>query len=131
MKQLDKNVIPFPYFGAGYGHYYEWAKVNVRFVTKPDNEQKEKIIKQLSEYSGYMNFGEADSNNTDGINGDYIFKPNSINQYYLSSILDLASKNKIAAFLIIAPMNQASFNSYHNSKYDTTVHLYLKTLQDK
>lgn len=93
--------------------------------------KKGKIIQQLHDYLGYMNFGEADSNNTDGINGEYIFNPKPINQYYLSLIMELASKNKITAFLIIPPMNQASFNSYNRSKYDSTLNQYLKTVQNK
>ena len=36
---------PFPFFGAGYGHYYEWAEVCIRFINKPTNEQLKQIIK--------------------------------------------------------------------------------------
>ncbi|MDJ1466808.1 WGR domain-containing protein [Xanthocytophaga flava] len=35
---------PFPFFGAGYGRYFEWAEILVRFVTQPTYEQIEKII---------------------------------------------------------------------------------------
>ena len=92
---------------------------------------KEKVLKQLSEYSGYMNFGEADSNNTNGINKDYHFKARPISQYYLSLIMDIASKNKITVLLIIPPMNQSSFNYYSKSAYESTVNVYLQKLQNK
>lgn len=41
----NNQTFPFPFIGAGYGNYYEWAEVNVRFVTRPNNDQMEKIIK--------------------------------------------------------------------------------------
>lgn len=96
-----------------------------------DNTNRKRILTQLSDYHGYMNFGDADSNNVDNINGDYIFNPKPINQYYLDQILKLASEKKIAVFLIIAPMNQASFTSYSGSKFEASVNQYFKTLQTK
>ena len=95
------------------------------------NVHRKKIINQLSEYLGCMNFGEADSNNTDGINGDYKFTARPITQHYFNLIMNLASENKIATYLIIAPMNQASFNTYHKSKYETSVNEFLERLQNK
>ena len=35
---------PFPFFGAGYGRYYEWAEVCIRFINKPNYEQLKQII---------------------------------------------------------------------------------------
>jgi hypothetical protein len=45
--------------------------------------------------------------------------------------MDLAAEKKITTFLMIAPMNQASYNTYNKSAYDTTVNQYLKTVQNK
>lgn len=92
---------------------------------------KGKIIKQLHENLGNLNFGDADSNNTDGINGDYEFEPRPVSQHYLNLIMNLAAEKKITTFLMIAPMNQASFNTYNKSTYDTTVNQYLETVQKK
>jgi predicted DNA-binding WGR domain protein/tetratricopeptide (TPR) repeat protein len=39
------QTFPFPFFGAGYGHYYEWAEVEVRFVLPPSPAQTEQIIR--------------------------------------------------------------------------------------
>ncbi|WP_205513538.1 hypothetical protein [Longitalea arenae] len=91
--------------------------------------KKEKIIKQLRDHRGYMNFGEADSNNTDGVNPDYHYNPKPINQYYLNLLMDLAAEKKITVFLAIAPMNQASFASYTNSKLESSVNAYFEKLQ--
>jgi hypothetical protein len=93
--------------------------------------QKRKIFKQLTDYRGYMNFGEADSNNTEGVKGDYYFKPPPISQYYLDLIMDLVEKKKIAAYLVIAPMNQTSFKTYDKSVFQSSVNQYMKTLQSK
>ncbi|OQP64155.1 hypothetical protein A3860_22380 [Niastella vici] len=97
-----------------------WADVNVA---------KQKVIKQLTDYRGYMNFGEADSNNTDGINGDFEFYLPSISKHYFDQLMDVAAKNKIAVYLMVAPINQASFMSYNKSPFQTTVDKYMKTLQ--
>jgi hypothetical protein len=95
------------------------------------DNQKAEIIKQLSDYRGYMNFGNADSNNTDGINGKYNFTLPPISTYYLNLIMDIVTKNKIAAWLVIAPMNQTSFLSYDRSAFQSSVNKYMKTLQSK
>jgi hypothetical protein len=96
-----------------------------------NNSKKKKIISQLSDYRGYMNFGDADSNNVDNINGDYIFNPKPINQYYLNQIMKLAAEKKITVVLVVAPMNQASFTSYSGSTFEVSVNQYFKTLQTK
>jgi hypothetical protein len=86
-----------------------------------NNIQKGEIIKQLSDYRGYMNFGKADSNNTDGVNGKHNFNLPPISTYYLDLIMDIVTKNKIAAWLMIAPMNQTSFVSYDKSAFQSSV----------
>jgi hypothetical protein len=95
------------------------------------DQKKEKIITQLRDYHGYMNFGDADSNNADGVNPDYHFNPKPINQYYLDQLMALATEKKITVFLAIAPMNQASYTSYRNSKQESSVNAYFKKLQQK
>lgn len=95
------------------------------------NPKKEKIIRQLSDFRGHMNFGEADSNNTNGVNPDYHFNPKPINQYYLDLLMKVASEKKITVFLAIAPMNQASYTSYSKSKFESSVNEYLIKLQKK
>ncbi|WP_207511094.1 hypothetical protein [Longitalea luteola] len=95
------------------------------------NPKKEKILKQLSDYRGYMNFGDADSNNTDGVNPDYHFNPKQISQHYLDLLMKLAAEKKLTVILAIAPMNQASFSSYCNSKLESTANAYFKNLQKK
>lgn len=95
------------------------------------NVQKGEIIKQLSDYRGHMNFGQADSNNTDGVNGKYNFSLPPISKYYLDQIMDIVKKNKIAAWFVIAPMNQTSFMSYDKSVFQSSVNQYMKTLQSQ
>jgi hypothetical protein len=96
-----------------------------------DNANRKQILTQLSDYRGYMNFGNADSNNVDNVNGDYIFNPKPINQYFLGQIMQLAAEKKTAVFLVIAPMNQTSFTSYSGSKFEASVNQYFETLQTK
>lgn len=93
--------------------------------------QKKKIIARLSNDLGHMNFGEADSNNTDNINGESIFNPKPISQYYLDRLMQLASQKRITVFLVPAPMNQSSFASYSGSKFEASVNEYFKSLQTK
>jgi hypothetical protein len=90
--------------------------------------QKEGIIKQLHDYRGYMNFGEADSNNTDGVNGAYAFTLPPISKYYFDEIMKLVTKNKIAAYLEFAPINQTSFLSYNKSAFQSSVEKSMKAL---
>jgi hypothetical protein len=92
---------------------------------------KQKVITQLSEYRGYTNFGIADSNNTDNINASLRFAPGQINQYYLDQIMQLAAEHDIAVYLINPPMNQASFNTYNKSVYESTVNGFLEGLPKK
>jgi hypothetical protein len=92
---------------------------------------KQKVITQLSDYRGYTNFGVADSNNTDKINGDLRFAPGQINQHYLDLMMQLAAKHDIAVFLINPPMNQASFKTYSKSVYESTVNQFLHGLPKK
>jgi hypothetical protein len=101
---------------------------NTQAVT---NVQRGEIIKQLTDYRGYMNFGHADSNNTDGVNGKYDFSLPPISKYYLDLIMDIVTKNKIAAYVMIAPMNQTSFKSYDKSAFQSSVNKYMKTLQSQ
>jgi hypothetical protein len=95
------------------------------------NVQKQRVIKQLNDYRGYMNFGEADSNNTEGVKADYNFNPPAISKYYLDLIMDIVKKNKIAAYFIIAPMNEASFMTYNKSTFQSSVNEYMKSLRSK
>lgn len=53
INQLKKDLLsagytekhpPFPFFGAGYGHYYEWAEIIIRFKRIPTDEEKTEII---------------------------------------------------------------------------------------
>jgi len=92
---------------------------------------KQKVITQLTNYRGYTNFGNADSNNTDKINADLRFVPGAINQHYLGRIMQLAAGHAIAVYLINPPMNQASFNTYNRSVYDSTVSSFLEGLPQK
>jgi hypothetical protein len=92
---------------------------------------KQKVITQLTNYRGYTNFGNADSNNTDKINADLRFVPGAINQHYLGLIMQLAAARNITVYLINPPMNQASFNTYNKSVYDSTVSRFLEGLPKK
>jgi len=93
--------------------------------------QKQGVFKQLNDYRGYMNFGEADSNNTDGVNGEYKFYLPPISKHYLDLIMDLVTKNKIAAYFVIAPINQTSFITYNKSTFQVSVDQQMKTLGSK
>jgi hypothetical protein len=93
--------------------------------------EKQKVITQLSEYRGYTNFGVADSNNTDIINASLRFEPGLINQHYLDQIMQLAAGHNIAVYLINPPKNQASFNTYNKSVYESTINQFLEGLQKK
>lgn len=101
------------------------------FFSKTTEIQKQKVLTQLSDYRGSTNFGMADSSNTDVINPKLRFEPGQINQYYLDKIMTLAAEHGIAVFLINPPMNQASYKTYDNSVYETTVDQYLEGLQKK
>jgi hypothetical protein len=90
---------------------------------------KQRVIKQLTDYRGYMNFGEADSNNTEGVKAYHNFNPPPISKHYLDLILDIATKNKIAIYLIVAPMNQTSFMTYDKSAFQSSVNAYMKKLK--
>jgi hypothetical protein len=128
--QFDRKLkllhFPFSYretFIDGLNSYY--------FPQHDINVDKKKILNELSENLGCMHFGEADSNNTDGINGDYAFSARPITQHYFNLIMDLATEHKIATWLFVAPMNQASFNTYNKSKYEASVNQFLERLQNK
>jgi hypothetical protein len=95
------------------------------------NRQKQRVVKQLTDYRGYMNFGEADSNNTEGVKGYHYFNPPPISKHYLDQIMDLVAKNKIAAYLVVAPMNHTSFITYDKSTFQSSVAKYMKTLQSE
>jgi hypothetical protein len=45
--------------------------------------------------------------------------------------MDIVTKNKIAAYVMIAPMNQTSFMSYDKSAFQSSVNKYMKTLQSQ
>ena len=92
---------------------------------------KQKVLTQLSEYRGYTNFGVADSNNTNNIDGRLTFEPGRINQYYLDQIMRLAAEHEIAVYLVNPPMNQTSFTSYNRSVYETTINQFLEGVQKK
>lgn len=47
MKTTDNY--PFPFFGAGLAHYYEWAIIALRFVNEPTKEQQQKITELAPE----------------------------------------------------------------------------------
>jgi len=93
------------------------------------NIARQSVIKQLTDYRGYMNFGEADSNNTDGVNGDFEFDLPPISKHYFDLLMQLAAKNKIAVYLMAAPINHTSFMTYDKSPFQTSVTRYMKTLQ--
>ena len=93
--------------------------------------EKQRTITQLRESHGYINFGNVDSNNTDIIDANLRFEPGQINQHYLDRIMHLAAEHNIAVFFINPPMNQASFNTYNNSVYESTINQYLEGLQKK
>jgi hypothetical protein len=43
------SEIPFPFFGAGFAAYYEWAEIQIRFQNIPGDSQIQKIIKSAPE----------------------------------------------------------------------------------
>lgn len=92
---------------------------------------KQKTITQFNQHRGYTNFGNADSSNADMIDGKLRFSPGLINQHYLGLIMQLAAKHNIAVYLINPPMNQASFNTYNKSVYESTVNRWLQELPQK
>ncbi|OQP47501.1 hypothetical protein A4H97_08410 [Niastella yeongjuensis] len=104
---------------------------NCCFSQKKTARDKQRVIAQLSEYRGYTNFGGADSNNTDVIDAKLRFEPGQINQHYLEQIMRLAEANDIAVYLVNPPMNQASFNTYNKSLYESTINQFLEGLQKK
>ena len=40
---MSTNQFPFPFFGAGFANYFEWADMLIRFKQAPDKTQAEKI----------------------------------------------------------------------------------------
>jgi hypothetical protein len=92
---------------------------------------KQKVLTQLREYRGYTNFGVADSNNTDNIDGSLRFAPGQISQYYLDQLMRLAAEHDIAVYVVNPPMNQASFESYNKSLYQSTINGFLEGLERK
>jgi hypothetical protein len=104
---------------------------NFCFTQSETGIAKQKVLTQLSDYRGYTNFGVADSNNTNGIDGSLKFEPGQINQYYLDQIMRLAAEHEIAVYLVNPPMNQTSFTTYNKSVYESTINQFLEGLQKK
>ena len=104
---------------------------NFCFTQPETNIAKQKVLTQLSGYRGYTNFGVADSNNTNNIDGSLKFEPGQINQYYLDQIMQLAARHQIAVYVVNPPMNQTSFTTYNRSVYESTINQYLEGLQKK
>jgi hypothetical protein len=93
--------------------------------------EKQKVLTQLSECRGYTNFGGGDSSNTDVIDAKLRFAPGLINQHYLGLIMQLAAEHEIAVYFVNPPMNQASYNTYNKSVYESTINLFLEGLPQK
>ncbi len=106
--------------------------LNSLWNTRADvNVAKQKVIKQLTEYRGYMNFGEADSNNTDGVNDEFDFDLPPVSKHYFDQLMEVVAKNKITVYLIMAPINHTSFMTYNKSPFQTSVDKYMKGLQSQ
>ncbi|MBO9198661.1 MULTISPECIES: hypothetical protein [Niastella] len=104
---------------------------NFCFSQRETGIAKQKVLTQLSEYRGYTNFSDADSNNTDGIDASLRFEPGQINQHYLELIMQLAARHDIAVYLVDPPMNQASFKTYNRSVYESTINQFFQGVQKK
>jgi hypothetical protein len=96
----------------------------------PDIEKRSRQIElRLNEDLGHLNFGLADSDNTVSIGDrDRSFNPEPINMVYLDSIMTMAKNHNIQTWLIIPPMNQASYLQYENSNLQTTVDQFFNAL---
>jgi hypothetical protein len=99
----------------------------------PETEKRSREIEaRLSKDLGHLNFGLADSDNTVSIGDrDRSFNPEPINLVYLDSIMTMAKNHNIQTWLIIPPMNKASYQQYKNSNLQTTVGLFFKGLAAK
>ena len=99
----------------------------------PDIEKRSREIEaRLREDLGHLNFGHADSDNTVSIGDrDRSFNPEPINLTFLDSIMTVANKDNIVTYLIIPPMNQASYLRYKNSTLSGTADSFFSGLTGK
>ncbi len=91
---------------------------------------RDNIEKELEETNGTVHFGNKDSCNKILFSDvDRVFTPDAFNPIYLDSLVQFAMKNHIKPYLIIAPMNQATFALYHNSLYERSFDTFLSGLK--
>ena len=92
-------------------------------------KRSREIEARLREDLGHLNFGHADSDNTVSIGDrDRSFNPEPINLSFLDSIMATTEKENIVTWLIIPPMNKASYLQYKNSNLQTTVDQFFNAL---
>lgn len=90
------------------------------------------IETQLREDRGHLHFGTADSSNMLSIaDTARSFSPRPINLVYLDSIMAIVKKYNIQTYMIIPPMNQASWLKYKNSTFSRSVDEFLNSLTEK
>jgi hypothetical protein len=91
------------------------------------NQNKKNIIlHDLKENLGQMTRGNSDFSNVNFFkNTNVKFSPNLICFSYLDSIMTIAKERKIVTYLVIAPLNQTTYNSYKNSIYESSANSFL------
>jgi hypothetical protein len=97
---------------------------------RTDIEKRSRGIEgRLREDLGHLNFGSADSDNTVSVGDrDRSFRPEPINLVYLDSIMTMAKSYNIKTWLVIPPMNKASYLQYKNSNLQTTANEFFNGL---
>jgi hypothetical protein len=101
-----------------------------------DNQKKNIILRNLKENLGQLTRGNLDSSNADFFKNNFEstntkFSPNLICLSYLDSIMAIAKKRQIVTYLVVAPINQTTYNSYKNSLYESSSNSFLKETSKK
>ena len=108
--------------------------LNTLIQSKSETEGKAREIEdRLRADLGHLTFGNADSSNATLAAGDVNrhYHPDRINLAFLDSTMGLAAKNNIVTYLIIAPINRASYVAYKNSIQERSVDAFLNDLAGK
>jgi hypothetical protein len=102
-------------------------------LTEPSTITKTTVVLNTVKGSyGHINFGKSDSCSTISLeNLDQPFKPKPIQFTYLDSVLYLAAQHQIHVYLVIPPLNQATYNVFKNSNYYKTAIPHFKQVIDK
>jgi hypothetical protein len=128
LHQLNRRL-KYIHFPFSYNEGFLDGLHNLIYGQKQTDFEIEKIEKQLKTNSGQLNFEISNSRNLNSLGKcNYYFNPSPIGLKYLDSILSLTSKSNIKTFLIIPPINQASYSVYKNSTYEISVNQFFKNI---